>query len=192
MGNFFSGQIGNSAVPAEHGEIDELYHFVARKARTETKENIYVIAVVSREPRQFLGLIASRNKSPETIEQLVWKSPHAEKYFADGYLGYREVFYPGQFKQNNHSKNDTYTVEGANADLRCYIPTLQRKSRCFPRKIENLNAVLKLFAYAYNLFGQWKSKYCRIPVKHKSPSPNKKFRKFRYPNRSHLDFLYVH
>ena len=192
MGKFFSAAILPSAIPVEVAEIDELYHYVGRKAKTETKENVYVIAVAGREPRQFLNLLASWDKSPSTIESLVWSAPHADKYFADGYLGYRDVDYPGYFKRNVRDKSNTFTVEGVNADLRCYIPTLARRSRCFPRKLENLNSALKLFARAYNLFGQWKSKHARIPVKHKSPHPNKKLRKFRYPNRSHLDFLFVH
>ena len=191
MGDFFSGRAGNPAVPSEFGELDELYHYILRKAKTETKENVYVIALVSREPRQFLGLAASRDRSPDTIQSLVRDSPRAEKYFSDGYLGYRDVCYPGRFKRNTGSKSDTFTVEGANADLRCYIPTLARRSRCFPRKLENLNAVLRLFSYAYNLFGQWKLK-TRKPVKHKSANPDKKLRKFRYPRLSHLNFLYVH
>lgn len=191
MGNFFSRRVGDSAVYAEIAELDELYHYVRKKARTQTKENMYVIAIASRSPRQFLGLTASFDKSPETIENFVWDSQHAGEYFSDGYLGYRNVLYPGSFTQNIRSKDDTYTVEGVNADLRTYVPMLQRRSRCFPRKLENLNAVLKLFAYAYNLFGQWKLKN-KIPVKHKSENPNKKLRKFRYPRLSHLDFIHVH
>jgi len=168
-----------------------MYHYILRKAKTKTKENIYIIAIVSREPRQFLGLIASKDKSPETIEKLVQSSPHAKQYFSDGYEGYKYVDYPGRYTQNFSTKENTFTVEGANADLRCYIPTLARRSRCFPRKLENINSVLKLFAYAYNLFGQWKLK-TRAPAKHKSAHPNKKLRKFKYPRLSHLDFLWGH
>jgi IS1 family transposase len=153
-------------------------------------KNTYVIAIMSREPRQFLGILASYDKSPQTIEQLVWDSPHAEQYYSDGYLGYKDVIYPGKFTQNSCDKDDTYTVESGNADLRTFIPTLTRRSRCFPRKIENLNAALKLYAYCYALFGQWKAKN-RIPVKHKSLSPNKRLRQFRYPRLSHLDFLFT-
>lgn len=190
MGNFFSEQICNSAIESEAAEIDELYHYVGAKARTETKENIYVIAIMSRQPRQFLGIVASKDKSPETIEKLVWDSVHAKHYFTDGYFGYKDVVYPGGFTQNSWSKDDTYTVESGNADLRTFIPTLQRRSRCFPRKIENLNAAVKLYAYCYALFGQWKAKN-KIPVKHKSQNPNKKLRKFRYPRLSHVDFLFT-
>ena len=37
---------------------------------------------------------------------------------------------------NIHNKKDTFTVEDVNADLRHYIPTLARRSRCFPPKAE--------------------------------------------------------
>ena len=52
-----------------------------------------------------------------------------------------------------NSKSDTFTVESVNADLRHYIPILRRRSRCFPRKLETLKAVLTVFADAYNAFG---------------------------------------
>jgi IS1 family transposase len=192
LGNFFSRQIGCSGIHTDIAELDELYHFLGFRAKSETKENIYILVNAGRFPRQLLGIVASKDKSPETIERLVQNSPHAKQYFSDGYQGYKYVDYPGKFKQNFSSKNDTFTVESCNSDLRHFIPTLRRRSKCFPRKIENLNAVLKLFAYAYNLFGIWKSKYCQAPVNHKSANPNKKLRKSRYPNRSHLDFLFGH
>jgi len=191
MGKIFSEQVESSAVESEIAEVDEMYHYIGFRADTETKENVYIIALVSREPRQFLGLIASRDKSPETIEKLVLSSPPAKQYYSDGYQGYKYIDFPGHFTQNFKTKENTFTVEGANMDLRTFVPTLQRKSRCFPRKIENLNAVLKLLAYAYCKFGQWKLKN-RIPVKHKSPFPSKHLRKFRYPKLSHLDFLFGH
>ena len=62
-----------------------------------------------------------------------------------------------------HSPKDTFTAEGVNADLRHYIPTLARRSRCFPRKAENLRAVVAVFVAAYNRFGiqkeRWRSKH---------------------------------
>ena len=47
-------------------------------------------------------------------------------------------------------------MEGVNADLRHSIPTLARRSRCFPRQLENLQAVLAVFVQAYNRFGSQK------------------------------------
>ena len=101
-------------------EIDELYHFVEQKGTSETHENTYVIAMVSRLPRQIIRVDAAYDKSPERIQALVDAAPEAEKYCTDGYLGYIDVVYPGCHVRNVRNKNDTYTVESVNADLRHY------------------------------------------------------------------------
>jgi len=90
---------------------------------------------------------------------LVDNSPPANNYCTDGYLGYIDVVYPGNHIRNIHNKKDTCGVESVNADLRHYIPILRRRSRCFPRSIETLKAVLEVFADAYNAFGIAKMKY---------------------------------
>jgi len=140
-------------------EIDELYHFVERKGTSETRENTYVIAMVGRLPRQIIGIDAAFDKSPERIQALVDAAPEAGNYCTDGYLGYIDVVYPGRHVRNVSNKNDTYTVESVNADLRHYIPILRRRSRCFPRSLDTLNAVLNVFVDAYNAFGVAKMKF---------------------------------
>ncbi len=52
--------------------------------------------------------------------------------------------------RNIRDKSDTFTVEDVNADLRHSIPLLARQSRCFPRKLETLRAVVDVFVDAYN------------------------------------------
>lgn len=140
-------------------ELDELYWFLEYKPRTETRENIYIMTLVSRKPRQILGHVVSRNKSSRTIQRVVDAAAEAEHYCTDGYSGYLDVVFPGKHIFNIHNKNDTFTVEGVNADLRHYIPTLARRSRCFPRKLENLQDVLTVFVRAYNRFGVQKDHY---------------------------------
>ena len=140
-------------------ELDELYWFLEYKSRTETRENVYLITMVSRKPRQIVGHVVSRNRSARTIQRMVDKAEEAAIYCTDGYSGYLDVVFPGKHLFNIHSKKDTFTVEGVNADLRHYIPTLARKSRCFPRKLENLQAVLTVFVHAYNRFGCHKDSY---------------------------------
>jgi IS1 family transposase len=140
-------------------ELDELYWFVGQKGTSETRENCYVIPIVSRLPRQIVGIDAAFDKTPERIQAMVDTAPSADNYCTDGYLGYIDVVYPGKHVRNIHNKNDTYTVEGVNADLRHYIPVLRRRSRCFPRKLETLKAVLHVFADAYNAFGVAKMKF---------------------------------
>ena len=144
---------------SETVELDELYWFLERKPRTETRENIYIMTIVSRKPRQIVGHMVSADKSSRTIQQMVDAAPKAQKYCTDGYSGYLDVIFPGKHIFNVHNKSDTFTVEGVNADLRHYIPTLARRSRCFPRKLENLQAVLTVFVRAYNRFGAYKNRY---------------------------------
>jgi len=140
-------------------EIDELYWFVGQKGTNETRENCYVIPLVSRLPRQIVGIDAAFDKSPARIQELIDAAPPAENYCTDGYLGYIDVVYPGKHTRNIRDKKDTCGVESVNADLRHYIPILRRKSRCFPRKLETLKAVLLVFADAYNSFGVAKMKF---------------------------------
>lgn len=140
-------------------ELDELYWFLEYKPRSETRENVYIMTMVSRKPRQIVGHVVSLDKMSRTIQRMVDAASDAEVYCTDGYSGYLDVVFPGKHIFNMHNKNYTFTVEGVNADLRHYIPTLARRSRCFPRKLENLRAVLDIFVRAYNRFGAQKERY---------------------------------
>ena len=137
----------------EYLELDELYWFIERKSKTETRENVYIMTAVSRKPRQIAGFDVAFDKSPQRIQSVVDAAPPAQFYCTDGYLGYVDVVYPGRHMRNICDKSNTFTVEGVNADLRHYIPLLARRIRCFSRKLETLQAVLNLFADAYNAFG---------------------------------------
>jgi len=140
-------------------ELDELYWFLERKSQTKTRENVYIITIVSREPRQIMGYMVSRDKSSETIQQMVDAAPEINTYCTDGYSGYFDVIFPGKHIYNIHNKKDAFTVESVNADLRHYIPVLRRRSRCFCRKLETLRAVVALFVQAYNAFGMVKRRF---------------------------------
>ena len=142
--------------------MDELYWFLERKPRTETRENVYIMTMVSRTPRQIVGYAVSTDKTSETIQRMVDAAPDAKYYCTDGYSGYLDVIFPGKHIFNIHNKSDTFTVKGVNADLRHYIPTLARRSRCFPRKLQNLQAVLSVFVRAYNRFGFEKARFLSI------------------------------
>ena len=78
---------------------------------------------------------------------------------ADGCSSYVDLVYMGDHIRNIANKNDTFTVEGINANLRHYIPVLARRSRCFCRTLETLNAVIAVFVDAYNTFAEAKMKY---------------------------------
>jgi IS1 family transposase len=140
-------------------ELDELYWFINKKESSKTKENVYIITMISREPRQIISFDVALDKTSKRIQKIIDSGPEAEKYCTDGYFGYLDVVFPGEHIRNVHNKKDTYTVEGINADLRHYIPLLRRRSRCFARSIDTLSAVLDVFVEAYNRFGLAKFKY---------------------------------
>ena len=152
-------------------ELDEMYWYVGKRPRTETRENTYVMTMVSRLPRQIVGFDVAFDKSPARIQAIVDNAPTAENYCTDGWSGYVDVIYPGKHIRNARDKSDTFTVEGINADLRHYIPILSRRSRCFPRKIETLYAVLEVFVEAYNKFGVAKMRFRqnRNPISRELP-----------------------
>jgi IS1 family transposase len=168
--------------------LDELYWFIGEKARTETKENAYVITLISREPRQIIGFEAAHDKSARRIQMIVDKAPPAQFYCTDGYIAYCDVDFWGQHIRNVHDKSDTHHVESINADLRHYIPGLKRRSRCFYRSIETLQAVLSVFIDAYNKFGEAKLKY-RVLAAHKPTTTRRRLHKYQDLPFSVLDFL---
>lgn len=146
-------------------ELDELYWFIERKPRTETRENVYLMTMVNRFPRQIVGFDVAYDKSPQRIQAIVDGTVAAERYCSDGWLGYIDVVYPGEYIRNTRDKSDTFTVEGVNADLRHYIPILARRSRCFARTLETFRAVIQVFIDAYNRFGSAKYHYRQLHPK---------------------------
>ena len=87
-----------------------------------------------------------------------------------------------------YNKSDTHNVESINADLRHYIPVLARRSRCFCRKLETLQAVIEVFVDAYNKFGLAKLLY-RKPTVRKSGHSCAHLQKFQDLPFYILDFI---
>ena len=98
------------------------------------------------------------------------------------------MVYPGLHIRNVRNKKDTREVESINADVRHYIPIFARRSRCFPRKIENAEAIVAVFVDAYNKYGEAKLKY-RVPSVHKTTTRSKHLHKYRDLPFSLLNFL---
>jgi hypothetical protein len=177
-----SGKLGSAY------ELDELYWFINKKAETETKENVYLMTMICPEPRMIVGFEVAMDKGAVHIQRIVDSAPEADFYRTDGYFGYLDVVFPGDHVRNVRDKKDTHNVESINADLRTFIPVLARRSRCFCRSLETLQAVVEVFVDAYNAFGVAKLKH-RVPVVHRSLDHSKHLHKFRDPICSVLDFL---
>lgn len=168
--------------------MDELFWYIERKEKTQTRENVYIIVLSSKEPRQIVSFGVHKSKTAKEMQGVVDRTIAAESYATDGNYTYKDVIFPGKHIQNFTDKSDTHDVESINADLRTYIPGLARRSRCFYRKIETLDAVLSVFVDAYNKYGEAKEKY-RKPVNHRHGKESKHLHQFRDPPFSILDFL---
>jgi IS1 family transposase len=108
------------------------------------------MTMISREPRQIVGFDVQFDKGVFRLQGIVDKAPEAKNYSTDGNPSYLDVIFPGKHKRNIRDKSDTHIVESINADLRHYISGLARRSRCFYRSLETLQAVLEVFVDAYS------------------------------------------
>ena len=113
---------------------------------------------MSREDRKIAGFDMAFDKSPQRIQCIADNSAKAKINHSDGYPGYRDVIYAGRHSWRT-DKDETYTVEGVNSDLRHYIPFLRRRSKCFLRSLRTGLIVLTIFVYAYNAFCEAKKQY---------------------------------
>lgn len=105
---------------------------------------------MDRATRCFLGCKLVWERTKEEIQHLVDAAPKAKWYFSDAFEAYDRLWYHFGRYEVSEGKNDTYSVEGDNAELRHYLARLARKSRCFSRCPYALECALKLFVFAFN------------------------------------------
>jgi IS1 family transposase len=147
--------------------------------------------MISREPRQIQAFRIIRGRSAEHVQAMFDEAPMPLKYCSDGYLSYLDVVYPADYVRNCRDKADSHNVESVNADILCFIAGFSRRSRCFFRSIETMEAVIDAWVAAYNKFGEYKLKY-RQPTIHRPPDVAQKHLHHYKDLPLHIiDFLYV-
>lgn len=105
---------------------------------------------VDRATRSIIGWDVVWERTVDGMQDLIEHAPQATQYYSDAFPLYeRLVYYPGQHDVAP-GKSQTYSVEGANAELRHYLARLARKSRCFSRSIDALRRAIRLFVHAWN------------------------------------------
>ena len=111
---------------------------------------------VARESRLIVGATVMEERSWENMQEYADGLPLANRYCTDELTVYGELLWPPNPQGTNSSyvisygKEQTYTIEGVNADLRTYLGRLKRRSRCFSRCIEALRRALRMFVWHYN------------------------------------------
>lgn len=122
------------------------------------------MTVVDRRTSCILAWAVDRQRSVETIQQMVDNAPQGAFYYSDLLAQYRQViYYPGHHTPMP-DKSETYRVEGDNAELRHYLARLARRSRCFSRCIEALRCAIKLFVFAWNARQLYRHRYPHYPA----------------------------
>jgi insertion element IS1 protein InsB len=89
-------------------------------------------------------------RTKEIIQGVLDGAVKAKWYFSDGFDAYSRLWYHYGRYEVSKWKNDTFSVEARNAELRHYLARLARRSRCFSRCVDALQSALKLFVFAFN------------------------------------------
>ena len=111
---------------------------------------------VARSSRLIVGADAVTHRDWETMQEFADELPAASRYCSDGLEVYSDLLWPPnqEGKKSEHvvseGKEETYTIESVNADLRTYLGRLKRKSRCFSQCINALRRAIRLFVWYYN------------------------------------------
>jgi insertion element IS1 protein InsB len=107
------------------------------------------VTKADRATRCLLGWAVAPERSANVMQAVADSGPDAAITYSDAYEGYRGLIYAGEHIISD-GKDDTYTVESVNADLRHYLARLARRSRCFSRSEDALRTAMTLFAYYFN------------------------------------------
>jgi IS1 family transposase len=106
---------------------------------------------VARDSRLIVGCCVMKERSWIAMQQFVERLPHAVRYCSDALPVYQELLWPeGSEHVISQKKEETFTIESLNADLRTYLGRLKRRSRCFSRCWQALTRAVRLFVWHYN------------------------------------------
>jgi IS1 family transposase len=98
-----------------------------------------------------VGCCVMRERSWRAMQEFVDRLPSAARYCSDGLDVYQELMWPPSgVHVISQRKEETYTIESLNADLRTYLGRLKRRSRCFSRCWEALARAIRMFTWHYN------------------------------------------
>jgi IS1 family transposase len=86
-----------------------------------------VVMAVARDTRLIVGCCVVKERTWAAMQQFVDRLPPAERYCSDQYDVYQQLIWsPSSTHVISQSKEQTYTIESLNADLRTYLGRLKR------------------------------------------------------------------
>jgi len=128
------------------------------------KNRIYILTLVDRQTRCYLGWQVVWERTQPAIQALVDAAPKAKHYYSDAWSAYDRLWYHWGRYAVSEGKSDTYAVEENNAELRHYLARLARSSRCFSRCPHALECALRLFVYCFNSRQLYKQRFPAYPA----------------------------
>jgi IS1 family transposase len=106
---------------------------------------------VARASGLVVGHAVTLDRDLATLQLVVDTLPLAQRYATDGHAAYAELVWPeGSRHILSVGKEETYTIERLNANLRTYLKRLARRCRCFSRSLAALQRAIRLFVFYYN------------------------------------------
>lgn len=105
--------------------------------------------MVDRDTHCVLSWDVVSERTTDALQACLERAPQARQYYSDTFPVYGTLYYGAPYEMRT-DKQQTYSVEAVNADLRHYLKRLARRSRCFSRKIQALIKNIRLFVYCYN------------------------------------------
>ena len=144
--SIYTAKLPNAPLPekVKKAELDGLYTFVGKK-----KNEIYLLTIVDQDTRCVLSRDVVLERTSEALQACLERTPQAKQYYSDAFPAYDTLYYGAPYEMRT-DKQETYSVEAVNADLRHFLKRFARKSRCFTRRMRSLVKNIQLFVYGYN------------------------------------------
>jgi IS1 family transposase len=105
--------------------------------------------VVDRDTRCILSWDVVLERTTEALQACLERVPQSRQYYSDAFPVYDTLYYGAPYEMRT-DKQETYSVEAVNADLRHYLKRLARRSRCFFRRMQALVKDIHPFVFCYN------------------------------------------
>lgn len=89
-----------------------------------TKNRIYILTLVDRHTRCYLGWKVVWERTKQVIQAMVDDAPKAKCYCSDAFDAYDRLWYHIGRHEVSQGKTDTFSVEGDIAELQHYLARL--------------------------------------------------------------------
>lgn len=122
------------------------------------------MTIVERRSSRVVAWRLVSERTVEVVQTLIDTAPQASFYYSDLFAVYRSALYTPGIHTPMPDKSETFRVEGVNAEFRHYLPCLARRSRCFPRSMDRLELVLRLFIFAWNRRQTYRLRFPKYPA----------------------------